>query len=122
MSAVRRVGLTVAFLAPLGLAAQSSTIKVGPPNGGTVIVVGGVGMGPELYSRFINGAGGPDALIIIVPTAGGDSVYTQDVGSTRGWRAAGAKNLYVLHTRDRKLADADSFANLVSKAGGVWFD
>jgi cyanophycinase len=79
-------------------------------------------MGPELYSKFIQAAGGPDALIIDVPTAGGDSVYTQEAPGTRGWKLAGAKNIYVLHTKDRKLADADSFAALVSKAGGVWFE
>jgi cyanophycinase len=79
-------------------------------------------MGPELYSRFIEAAGGPNALIIDVPTAGGDSVYTQEAAGTRGWRQAGAKNLYVLHTKDRALADADSFAALVSKAGGIWFE
>ena len=58
-------------------------------------------MGPEIYSRFIAAAGGPNALIIDVPTAGGDTVYTQDAPGTRGWRTAGAKNLYVLHTTDR---------------------
>src|SRR5581483_2180331 len=100
-------------LAPLSLFAQGST-KVGPPRG-TVIVVGGGSMGPELYSRFIQAAGGPDALIIDVPTAGGDTVYTQDAPGTRGWRQAGAKNLYVLHTNDKKLADTDSVAALLAK-------
>src|SRR5215207_9988002 len=88
----------------------------------TLIVVGGGSMGPEIYSQFIAAAGGPDALIIDVPTAGGDSVYKQDAPGTRGWRQAGAKNVYVLHTKDRKLADSDSFAAIVKKAGGVWFE
>jgi cyanophycinase len=104
---------------PVTLVAQSP--RVGPPKG-TVIVVGGGQMGPEIYSRFIEAAGGPDALIIDVPTAGGDSTYTQDAPGTRGWKAAGAKNIYVLHTKDRKLADSDSFAAIVAKAGGVWFE
>jgi cyanophycinase len=121
MLAVRRVGFAVALVAPLALQAQKSTTKVGPPRG-TVIVVGGGGMGPELYSRFIQAAGGPDALIIDVPTAGGDSVYTQDAPGTRGWKQAGAKNIFVLHTKDRRLADSDSLAAIVAKAGGVWFE
>jgi cyanophycinase len=122
MLAVRRAALALALSAPVTLLSQGgSNVKVGPPRG-TVIVVGGGSMGPELYSRFIEAAGGPNALIIDVPTAGGDSVYTQDAPGTRGWRQAGAKNLYVLHTKDRALADADSFAALVSKAGGVWFE
>ena len=86
MLAVRRVGLAVALVAPVTLPAQGAnpSIKVGPPRG-TVIVVGGGSMGPELYSKFIQAAGGPDALIIDVPTAGGDSVYTQEAPGTRGW-------------------------------------
>src|SRR3954454_6245425 len=117
---VRRLAAVAALLSPHVLIAQSAP-KVGPPRG-TVIVVGGGSMGPEIYSRFIAAAGGPDALIIDVPTAGGDSVYTQDAPGTRGWKQAGAKNVYVLHTKDRRLADSDSFAAIVSKAGVVWFE
>ena len=95
--------------------------RVGPPRG-TVIVVGGGGMGPEIYSEFIKAAGGPDALIIDVPNAGGGESYGQDAPSTRGWKAAGAKNVHVLFTKDRKLADSDSFVAVIKRAGGVWFD
>jgi cyanophycinase len=85
-------------------------------------VVGGGSLGPEIYAKFIELAGGPDALIIDVPTAGGDSTYPAQNGTTRAFRAAGAKNVVVLHTIDRKLADSDSFATLIGRAGGVWFD
>jgi cyanophycinase len=110
--------LAVALVAPAWVGAQT---KVGPARG-TVIVVGGGGMGPEVYSEFIKSAGGPNALIIDVPTAGGDSVYGQDAPGTRGWKNAGAKNIYVLHTKDRKLADSDSFVAIIKKAGGIWFE
>jgi cyanophycinase len=79
-------------------------------------------MGPEIYAEFIKAAGGPDALIIDVPNAGGGESYSQDAAGTRGFKAAGAKNVYVLHTRDRKLADSDSFVAVIKKAGGVWFE
>jgi cyanophycinase len=117
---VRHTVAAAALLAANTLSAQG-TPKVGPANG-TVIVVGGGSMGPEIYSRFIAAAGGPDALIIDVPTAGGDSVYDQNAPGTRGWKQAGAKNIYVLHTKDKKLADSDSFAAILKKAGGVWFE
>ena len=125
-----RVLAAIAVLAPSALFAQTSSqtvapsdgaTRVGPPRG-TVIVVGGGSMGPEIYQRFIAAAGGPNALIVDVPTAGGDSVYGQNAPGTRGWRQAGAKNVYVLHTKDRKLADSDSFAEILAKAGGVWFE
>ena len=120
MIVVRRAAVAAMLIAPSALAAQSAP-KVGPARG-TVVVVGGGSMGPEIYSRFIAAAGGPDALIIDVPTAGGDTAYNQNAPGTRGWRQAGAKNIYVLHTKDKKLADSDSFAAILKKAGGVWFE
>ncbi len=123
----RLVSLSLVLL-PAAVAAQNrspsqqgSTVKVGPEHG-TVIVVGGGAMGPEVYSAFIKAAGGPDALIVDVPTAGGDTVYTQNAPGTRGWKQAGARNVYVLHANDKKLADSDSFAAILKKAGGVWFE
>lgn len=131
MSFRRRISLVIALTIPSSLFAQGSKssgtvtrakpTQVGPSRG-TVIVVGGGAMGPEIYARFIEAAGGPNALIIDVPTAGGDSVYDQNAPGARGWKQAGAKNVYVLHTTNRKLADSDSFAAIVSKAGGVWFE
>ena len=108
-----------ALLLPAAISAQ--TPKVGPPRG-TVIVVGGGSMGPEIYSEFIKAAGGPDALIIDVPNAGGAESYGQDAAGTRGFKTAGARNVHVLHTRDRKIADSDSFVAVIKKAGGVWFE
>ena len=111
----------LALIAPACLSAQSNrtqTTRVGPSKG-TVIVVGGGSMGPEIYEAFIKAAGGPDALIIDVPTAGGAAEYPADGG--QAWRRAGARNVRVLHTRDRKLADSDSFVAILEQAGGVWF-
>lgn len=87
-----------------------------------MIVVGGGSMGPEIVSRFIELAGGPDALIIDVPTAGGDSTYPANWRGANFLRAAGAKNVVVLHTKDKALANTDSFAAPLARAGGVWFE
>src|SRR5215213_11560819 len=115
----RFASIAVALLLPA--IAQSQTPKVGPARG-TVIVVGGGSMGPEIYGEFIKAAGGPDALIIDVPNAGGAAAYGQDAPGTRGWKAAGARNVHVLFTKDRKIADSDSFVAVIKKAGGVWFE
>ncbi len=133
MTVLRRAAVALIVVSS-PLAAQSTTqtghptsrgshgaIRVGSPKG-TVIVVGGGAMGPEITGRFIQAAGGPDALIIDIPTAGGDSVYDQNASGARGLRAAGAHNVVVLHTTDRKIADSDSFPSIIAKAGGVWFD
>lgn len=79
-------------------------------------------MGPEIYKAFIDAAGGPEALIITVPNAGGGDAYPQDGPSTRGWKTAGAKNVYTLFTKDRLVANSDSFVAVIKTAGGIWFE
>ena len=69
----RIVGLTIlgaVLSCATGGSGSTGGAKVGPPRG-AAIVVGGGALGPEIYQRFIELAGGPDALIIDVPTAGG---------------------------------------------------
>lgn len=102
-------------------ATPTGTPRVGPVHG-SVIVVGGGGIGPEVYAKFIELAGGPDAVIVDVPTAGGDSVYPPDWRGANGFKAAGAKHVIVLHTIDRKVADSDGFIAPLKNAGGVWFE
>jgi len=87
-----------------------------------VIVVGGGAIGPEIYARFIEAAGGPDALIVDIPTAGGDSVYPATWRGANPWRRAGARNVVVLHTLDKAVANSDSVVALLTRAGGVWFE
>jgi cyanophycinase len=111
----------IASCTTTGSRGSASDVKVGPPRG-AAIVVGGGALGPEIYAKFIELAGGPDALIIDVPTSGGAATYGQDATGARAFRAAGAKNVLVLHTYDRKLADTDSFVAPIKRAGGVWFD
>src|SRR5947207_487848 len=119
MKFTRLIQISIALFPLAALDAQSP--KVGPPRG-TVLVVGGGSLGPEVLGKFIELAGGPDALIVDVPTAGGDSVYPADWPGTHSLKAAGAKHVVVLHTIDKKLADTDSFAAVIAKAGGVWFE
>jgi len=102
-------------------AVPSGTPRVGPAHG-SVIVVGGGSLGPEVYAKFIALAGGPDAVIIDVPTAGGDSVYPPDWRGANGLKGAGAKHVIVLHTISRKAADSEEFIAPLKRAGGVWFE
>ncbi|HET7585905.1 MAG TPA: Type 1 glutamine amidotransferase-like domain-containing protein [Gemmatimonadaceae bacterium] len=115
-----------ALLLPAAVGAQNPSqpaaeTRVGPPRG-TVIAVGGGLIGADVYRAFIDAAGGPDALIVDVPTAGGDNAYAQDALGAQLLRRAGARNVVVVHTTDRAVADGDSLAAIVHRAGGVWFD
>ncbi len=92
------------------------------PDKGTLVIVGGAMQDPAIVTRFIDLAGGPDAPIVIVPTAGeGDDEYGQYWSGLKQWRENGARHLTVLHTRDRKVADSEAFVKPIRDARGVFF-
>ena len=66
-------------------------------------------------------AGGPDAPIVVIPTAGGADEYDQFYQGLNAWRDQGATNLTVLHTKDRSQAESDEFVRAIREASGVWF-
>ncbi len=128
MSVISRVVLATLLLPALLVAqdvgapsAPANVTIVGPANG-TLIVVGGGRIGPEIYSRFIQAAGGPDALILDVPNAGGAASYDDNASGARAFRDAGARNVRVLFTTDRAVANSDSIVALIDRASGIWFD
>jgi cyanophycinase len=100
------------------IAVQAS--DVGPSNG-YLVIVGGAMRDPAIFARFIDLAGGPDAPIVIIPTAGAGENYDQYWRGLRRYREAGAENLTVVHTRDRAVADSEEFVRPIQKARGVFF-
>ena len=120
----RMLGLiaTVALLTPGPAAArfQQEPPRVGPENG-SLVIVGGAMRSSEIYQRFIQLAGGPDAHIVLVPTAGGAEDYDEFYQGMNRWRAEGARNITLLHTIDPAEADTDEFIEPLATAGGVWF-
>lgn len=109
------VGLMIAVTVPT-VAAQ----EMGPKNG-SLVIVGGAMQDPAIIRRFIDLAGGPDAPIVIVPTAGEADTYDQYWSGMRQFREQGARNLTLLHTRDPKEADTEAFAKPLATARGVFF-
>jgi cyanophycinase len=95
--------------------------EVGPPSGSLVVVGGGLS-DPAIVERFIQLAGGPDAPIVVIPTAGGgeDVDYGPYCECTALLRSGGALNLTVLHTYDRSVADSETFVRPLADARGVW--
>ena len=107
---------------------SAQTPEYGPGKGTLVIQGGGSAEGTGIYETFINLAGGVDAKIIIVPTAGGNRsadgkliVYEEEkiVGL---WKKLGLTNVHMLHTADPKEASTESFAATLRDAKGVWFN
>jgi len=109
---MRLLLLTVAMV--LGAA------EVGPDKG-SLLAVGGGDVGVEIQQRFLRMAGGPDAPLVVVPTAGEWESYGDDSHDAQFWRKAGFRNVAVLHSRDRAVADLASFTAPLASARAVWF-
>lgn len=104
------------------LAGVSLSAGVHGPDKGRLVIVGGAMQDPAIVKRFIELAGGPEAPIVIIPTAGeADEDYDNYWSGLRQWRDNGAKNLTVIHTRDRAVADSDAFVKPIREARGVFF-
>jgi cyanophycinase len=118
MAAMKRWLLALALVACV--VASAAAQQVGPRSG-ALVIVGGAMQDPAIVKRFIDLAGGPDAPIVIVPTAGEGDSYDQYWSGLAQWRENGARNLTVLHTRDPKVADTDAFVKPITTARGVFF-
>lgn len=94
--------------------------QVGPKSG-SLVIVGGAMSDPAIITRFIDLAGGADAPIVIVPTAGDADTYDAYWSGLRQFRDNGARNLTVLHTRDPEIADSEAFVRPLTTARGVFF-
>jgi cyanophycinase len=114
-------GLGVAGLTCLaaGLAAAVPAPTVGPAKGWLVIVGGGTVV-PEIVHRFVALAGGPEAHFVVFPTAAISPIDKAKV-KHRFIRTFGVRNVVVLHTRDRRVANSRKFVEPLLHADGVWF-
>lgn len=97
-----------------------NTVTTGPKNGTLVIVGGGSGI-DSILKEFVNLAGGADAPIVFIPTADGAQSYTDSSGVAGTLRKLGAKNVTVLHTYDKIVANSESFVKPLELARAVWF-
>lgn len=88
------------------------------PNG-SLVIVGGGGMPADVTKKFIELAGGPDALIVIIPLASGDGPPKGNEGAF--FERAGAKNVKQLAARSQAEVDDPKTLALLKEAKGVWF-
>ena len=112
-----RFGLIVLALTA---ATPVATQQIGPKSG-SLVIVGGNMQDDAIVKRFIDLAGGPDAPIVVIPTAGDDDTYDEYWSGVRQFRENGARRVFVMHTRDRKVADTDAFVKPIQSARGVFF-
>lgn len=108
-------------------AAASRSPEYGPVRGTLVIVGGGSTDSTGIVEKFVELAGGPNAKIVVVPTAGGNRradgtpiAYVDSV-VLASWKARGLTNVHMLHTHDPQVANTEAFAAVLKDAKAVWF-
>jgi cyanophycinase len=84
---------------------------------GTSIMVGGGRVGKEILDRFLEAAGGPEAPIVVVPTANGAAARRL----LRMLEDAGAQNLRVFHAAHPSEVPGAENLDFLREARGVWF-
>jgi cyanophycinase len=107
-------------------AAHDRTLPPFPPEkmeapevpSGSLVIVGGGGLPNEVTQKYIELAGGPESLIVVLPTANPDSPGAREAGFLV---RAGAKNIKVLSAHRREDVESAEFLDVLKEAKGVWF-
>lgn len=94
---------------------------VGPAKG-YLVIVGGGKIVPAIRDRFVKLAGGPDANVVMIPTAAADAMVDDDAARKYFSATFNVTHFTVLHTRDRKVADSPEFVKALQQASGVWIE
>ena len=105
------------FLFLVAVAVRAASLG---PAYGALVIAGGGQLGPEIVNRFIALAGGPDAPMVFIPTA--EDGEPKAKAETTLLAKAGVKNVVILHTRDREVADTEEFVAPLVSAWAVWFE
>jgi cyanophycinase len=111
-----RRSLTIALF--LAQALFAATIG---PSKGTLVIVGGGKVGPEITQKLFDLAGGKDAPIVVIPTADAADKFDPAYLDKSFLKQAGATHLILMHTRDRAVADSKEFVAPLKTAKLVWF-
>ena len=117
---MRRTTIWMFVAALVASAAPAWAQQVGPARG-ALVLVGGNLQDPAIVERFLELAGGLDAPVVLIPTAGGAESYDETWRGVDAFRATGATRLTILHTTDRDTANTDAFVEPLRHARGVWF-
>jgi cyanophycinase len=101
--------------------AARAAASVGPVQG-SLVIVGGGDVLPEIVARFVALAGGPESEFVVIPTAAESEQIDKERARDRFARRFGVKNVTVLHTRDRAEAESEAFVAPLKTARGVWYE
>lgn len=100
---------------------DKQAITTGPENG-TLLIIGGAAS-DMFYDKFMELVGGPEAPIIVIPTAASSDTLSQEFLTNFKNRFVnkGFTNVTVLHTRDTAESNTAQFITPIQEARGIWF-
>jgi cyanophycinase len=87
---------------------------------GTLVIVGGGGTPPGLMQKFVEFAGGKEAVIAVLPISMPDPLPPKD-GAAELFRKLGAKEVHVLAGRTPKAVETAAVWEVLDRATGLWF-
>lgn len=115
-----RTWLLACLIACVAFTVGAAPVVKGPERG-ALVIIGGGRVGPAILERFFEMAGGKDAPLVVIPTAGGAATYSPDWSGLKMFKDFGATHITVLHTTDRKIADSEAFVKPLTTAKAVYF-
>jgi cyanophycinase len=86
---------------------------------GTLVIIGGGGMTPDIGKRFIEAGGGADGHFVVLPISMPDPIKTQ--AEETFIKRLGAKNITVIPYREQKDLESPEVIKTLEKATGLWF-
>lgn len=102
---------------------EKKTTVCGPKNG-SLLIIGGNLSSPEIYAKFLELAGGPEANLVIIPTAIADEYLLVDGAIDKiinTFKKHGFNNIEILHTRNPEEANTEEFVKPLKTANAVYF-
>ena len=100
---------------------QHSDLRHGPENG-SLILIGGGKITPEIWAKFTELAGGVEkANIVVITAALGDSAALNSGSVELLKKETNISRVTFLHTKDLVIANSKEFVSVLKKATGVFF-
>lgn len=109
------------LLAVTGSSTAQNDITTGPIKG-QLLLIGGNAEDSLYLPMFMDLAGGPDASVVIIPSARSEQVISQNFSDqqVQRFQQFGFKNVSILHTRCKKKANTEAFVDPLKNADAVW--
>jgi cyanophycinase len=100
---------------------EKSSTRHGPEKG-TLLIIGGGAVPPEIWNKFVELAGGKEkAKLVVVTAAAGDTAALSLSAVESMKKNTGVAKVTLLHTKSLKEANSEAFVAPLREATGVFF-